>query len=90
MLLNIYAVGVIRTYFVQRENMQHHERDQHDGQRHNVDWVAIDTAQASRRAEAFAPDRRRQLQLQLQLRDLQLQGYSPVANADGVVVLRRS
>ena len=55
-----------------------------------MDWVAIDTAQASQRAQAFARDRRRQLQLELQLRDLQRQGYSKVADADGVVVLRRS
>ena len=36
MLLNIYAVGVVRTHFVQRENVQNHKSDQHDGQRHNV------------------------------------------------------
>ena len=52
--------------------------------------MAIDTAQASQRAKAFARDQRRQLQLELQLRDLQRQGYRQVASADGVVVLRRS
>ena len=67
-----------------------HQWQDSEGQRHNVDWVAIDTAQASQRAKAFARDQRRQLQLQLQLRDLQRQGYRQVASADGVVVLRRS
>ena len=67
-----------------------HQWQDSQGQRHSVDWVAIDTAQASQRAQAFARDRRRQLQLELQLRDLQRQGYSKVSDADGVVVLRRS
>ena len=67
-----------------------HQWQDSEGQLHNVDWVAIDTAQASERAKVFARDQRRQLQLELQLRDLQRQGYRQVASSDGVVVLRRS
>ena len=67
-----------------------HQWQDSQGQRQPVDWIAVDTAQASQRAKVFARDRRRELQLELQLRDLQRQGYSKVSETDGVVLLHRS
>lgn len=55
-----------------------------------VEWLAIDTALPSWRAAAFASDRRQQQRLQQQLQEAQADGYRPVAEQDGVVVLRRS
>ena len=35
-LLNVDAVGIVRAHFVQRKNMQHDQRDQHDWQCDNM------------------------------------------------------
>ncbi len=36
LFLNFYAIRVVRAHFVQRENVQYHQRKQHYGQRYHV------------------------------------------------------